>query len=606
MSYFDGTRIKLHGNRELQFPGATITKTLTPGNSGILTETYSIPVSSGACIFSNTRTNIIALRNAGTLSKGCWYEINDQSFTSLGGSVRILLLATETNELSMLGYLNTTLDNSSWEINYDIDTNQFQYVFDNKNNRVHTHASVISFPWSFASWTNNYIDNNAVFTTNVNFNFTHNTVKEGSYNFTNTTNNITRCTFVACNINLSNTTVTYQYNRIANSTITAIGRTNHIITGCELDNFTLNHNSTVNLSYINSQLKNLSNTINAPITVTSCILNLTTITVNAGAGGVTLLNSTINSSGIGCFGTLTITSCNINSTQFNINVIGTTINCTQCLIDSSTLTTSGTGIITVNNSSLISNASLNSSVGNLRLIRSLVSTNSSLVHNTAAGTSNLNDSKFINNSSFINSQATLSFNGVELNTATFSKTLAGNPTMFFCKFGGQSNITLAQSNLQMLRTVIDGSSTFTSNNVDNGQILGCNFINLSTVTSLGNATAFRAISVTVQNNSNATFNNCTTPNIQRIMILNQSQFTATNVSGDIFAASVSDGATLNMTNHAGTMVRATINGFANVTANKNVGFSCNNITVQNVNRIFAAGVNTINGIATPVAIASNI
>lgn len=108
------------------------------------------------CVESGTRTELIALRNAGQLIKDCHYVVTDYNRNNVGAA-EILLHAVDENTLSMLAHVKTTHDNLAWEGTYNIDTNRLESLHDNIGNDVYGEASVDAFPWGVAAVTENEV-----------------------------------------------------------------------------------------------------------------------------------------------------------------------------------------------------------------------------------------------------------------------------------------------------------------------------------------------------------------------------------------------------------------------------------------------------------------
>ena len=185
-----------------------------------------------------TRAQAIAAR--GQLSGAYHYMITDQTFGRLG-AVNILLHAG-LNEAGTVDYsqeakVYTTFDNTAWTGQYDIDTNQFIFLRDNRGNEVYGNTNVLNFDWGNTRYTNCEIrgtltttDNQAVLTvTDVKV------LAGATVNLSGASSSITRST-IGGKINFSNsviniTAVDYD----ATTTISAIGK-NYTDNGSVLKN----------------------------------------------------------------------------------------------------------------------------------------------------------------------------------------------------------------------------------------------------------------------------------------------------------------------------------------------------------------------------------
>ncbi|MGB2788235.1 MAG: hypothetical protein WBC13_02795, partial [Dokdonella sp.] len=86
------------------------------------------------CPAPMTRAALIALRDAGRLSKDCDYVITDHVQGRLVAGTTIHLQAVDASTLSENVSVKTTYDNIAWLGIYDIDTGLVTYLQDNLSN----------------------------------------------------------------------------------------------------------------------------------------------------------------------------------------------------------------------------------------------------------------------------------------------------------------------------------------------------------------------------------------------------------------------------------------------------------------------------------------
>lgn len=99
------------------------------------------------CPAPMTRAALIALRNAGDLSKDCDYVITDHVQGRLVAGTTIHLQAVDTNTLSEVVSVKTPYDNVAWSGIYDIDAGQVTFLQDNLSNTVRGAIPVTDFDW---------------------------------------------------------------------------------------------------------------------------------------------------------------------------------------------------------------------------------------------------------------------------------------------------------------------------------------------------------------------------------------------------------------------------------------------------------------------------
>lgn len=115
------------------------------------------PLGAGTiCPAPMTRTALLSLRNAGSLSKDCHYVITDYSRGTVGAA-SILLHAVDASTLGQGVQVQTAHDNTAWHGRYDIDTNRMLELSDNIGNVVSGQEVVDTFPWGVAAVSDNKI-----------------------------------------------------------------------------------------------------------------------------------------------------------------------------------------------------------------------------------------------------------------------------------------------------------------------------------------------------------------------------------------------------------------------------------------------------------------
>lgn len=133
-------------------------------------ETKELSISDGNTIPLNncscrelSRTQVLALRNAGTLDVSCVYKIPYSRGCLVDSS--IYLKPSCNNLLSHDVDVETPFDNELWEGRYSIDSNRMLELFDQRGNRVggQTGNEVDRWPWGQASVTQNEVFNADVY-----------------------------------------------------------------------------------------------------------------------------------------------------------------------------------------------------------------------------------------------------------------------------------------------------------------------------------------------------------------------------------------------------------------------------------------------------------
>ena len=107
-----------------------------------------------SCPAPMTNAALIAIRDAGGLSKDCDYVVTDHVQGQLVAGTLIHLQAVDASTLSMHAQVFTPYDNVGWEGRYDIDAGLVSELRDNRSNIVIGAASVSAFDWGNPAYNN--------------------------------------------------------------------------------------------------------------------------------------------------------------------------------------------------------------------------------------------------------------------------------------------------------------------------------------------------------------------------------------------------------------------------------------------------------------------
>lgn len=208
------------------------------------------------CVITDTRTNLVALRNAGNLVVGCHYILTNHVQGRLVAGTTITLHADSASEFSENVTVNTTYDNEGWRGIYNIDTGLVLELQDNRNNiaRGANGTEVSNFDWGNVAYTNVVVDNATLTVTygatavitNVTIDKLSTVVLTG---FTGTLNNANIS--IVSTVNLTNANGSWRYGSIIeNSSFNATGYTG----GGDSYYFTISDATTFNISNSVSQV----------------------------------------------------------------------------------------------------------------------------------------------------------------------------------------------------------------------------------------------------------------------------------------------------------------------------------------------------------------
>ena len=317
------------------------------------------------CPAPMTRAALIALRNAGGLSKDCDYVVTDHVQGRLVAGTTIHLQAVAADKLSENVSVNTTYDNEAWAGVYDLDRGLVLELTDNRGNVAKGiyGIEVSNFDWGNGSYTNVVVDN-ATLTVNIGntapkFNII--VRMNGTLNLTGFTGSINR--FLVENLgtaNFTNANGTWRLSRVSdNSMLNCSDYTG----GGDNYYFELLHGSSVNFSSRTSAVTLRNSTLYAMIvnaaSVTTGALDIqacpdlknSTITQSVGAGAMSLTRLEMDGQAAVMLGagggTLSINNTRVASAATVSKLNAGALNLNNCDIDTNSLVTNdGTGTVT--------------------------------------------------------------------------------------------------------------------------------------------------------------------------------------------------------------------------------------------------------------------
>lgn len=399
------------------------------------------------CVITDTRANLIALRNAGSLVVGCHYVLTDHVQGRLVAGTTITLHADSSNEFSENVTVNTTYDNEGWRGIYDIDRALVLELQDNRNNIVRgfNGTEVSNFDWGNISYTNVTVDN-ATLTADIGNTATKQNVtidKIANVNITGFTGNLNNITFsTAVTANFTNANGTWRYSTIR-------GGGNFNVSGYTGggDNYynTIDAASNINFSNSSSQVILRQNEITAgTIThtgVSTGTLNVATTklfssTINHAAGALNLTiqgnSEIVSGANINHLtGTMTLNNVQARSSTIQNNLsAGAITNLNQVyVLQGSTVNNSSTGTLSMTQSTLdiLSIVARDSgSTGTLTVNASKVIQNGYVRHlSTNTGNTVVSNSEIVG-SSYIYNYAATTINATRLYMTGASSVNANN------------------------------------------------------------------------------------------------------------------------------------------------------------------------------------
>lgn len=452
------------------------------------------------CVVSDTRINLINLRNAGGLVVGCHYIVTDHVQTRLVAGTTITLHADSPTEFSENATVNTTYDNEGWRGIYDIDRGIVLELQDNRNNvaRGFNGFEVSNFDWGNNFITNVLVDNSTWTTTyGQTRSITNVEIKGGS--LLNTT------TWVGGSINRL---------FVSGGSVVTLTSAN-----VSLLNFNCYNGSNVNLTAYTGattlQTYNLS----------TGIINLSNSTSQVTINNVTIENSTLQHTSV-TTGTITGTGLymynssliNHSNGALNLSLNRVTLDEASSITHSSktislssykilegssinSSTSVGTGGVTLNNGEIKSQSTINNladySIKGTRFIMDRASNISTA--NGAIGTLTLTNSKLDNQGQITigatSTSGNITFtNGLIEGSAFIQKNGTGAITCSYTYLIDQSRIVLTGANsINTTRSTFNGLTQINCNSASaiTSGIIDCNFavrsnINFTSTGATGN------------------------------------------------------------------------------------------------------------------------
>ena len=387
-----------------------------------------------------TRAALIALRDAGGLSKDCDYVIIDHVQGRLVAGTTIHLQAVDANTLSENVSVKTTYDNEAWQGLYNIDSGLVFYLADNLGNTVNSTQDVSRFDWGNPSYQRNTI--NGCFIT-----YTYgNTATVQYLNATNASIDLTGYAGNISHLDVIGSTVTLTGSSVRFFRCNFSYGTNANFTGTTdtgvLSRWSINA-STLNFSGSTTNFTSL-------VTVRAHVASWSITNVTGGVlsgSGLDISNSTLNfTDGIGTF-TVSNNSTIESGTIINFSAGNLTITRTT-VASGSTIQVGGDNTSTTFFSSHIKTFDLvNNGAGNLQFINADVS--SAALLNVAAGSS-----------------CALTFRNTRLSDSsdiTIAATAIGNTITFSnCTIGANQSVSVIGTRSLTASDCVMNSSTLTS------------------------------------------------------------------------------------------------------------------------------------------------
>ena len=512
------------------------------------------------CVVTDTRLNLINLRNTNSLIVGCHYVLTDHVQGRLVAGTTITLHADSQNEFSENVSVNTTYDNEGWRGIYDIDRALVLELTDNRNNvcRGINGTEVTNFDWGNTSYTNIVVDN-ATFTTTIGSirTFTNVEIKNGaSLNNTGQTNGtVSRLYMDGGTCTLSGANVSILGVQIRNGTLDATNYTG----GTTLINWEIQDGGIVNISgssssvslanlkIYNSTLSHVGVTTGTITGVGLDMSNASTITHNNGA-----LNLSINRVVMENTGQLIQSSGSISLQDFHIE-------------NRALLQLSG-GTATQNFSSIsgkLSNSARVDLLGDMNVNAtrfSALSNSQLLVQPGALGTITLTGSTFDDNSIFTVSATStagnITFNlSKMIEQATITKSGTGTLTATNAFIFNQGRVLHQNTrNVSISRVSVSNLATITSNSASIGTdgVTDVTLLDRSSITYNATGASSNNIFYTTLNGIGGaiTFNGTTTGGTVQQSSVNNGSITCSNnlIANTILNANIETGSNLTVQN----------------------------------------------------------
>lgn len=426
------------------------------------------------CVVTDTRTNLINLRNASGLVVGCHYVLTDHVQGRLVAGTTITLHASSVNEFSENVSVNTTYDNDAWQGIYDIDRALVLELQDNRNNiaRGFNGNEVANFDWGNTFITNVLVDN-ATWNTTIGSTrtVTNCEIKEGS-----TLNTTTQVGGTLSRVKVYG----------ASTLITSNANVN-------LTSFFVDNSSTVNLTAFTAG-STLSN-----YDIASSNINFSNSTSGVTLSNVYMISSTFNHTGVttGAISGSTLEMSGASIIQHNIGAGALTIN--RLTVSGNSSVTHTTGTITLNDYYIEAGSQViqqTGTTGNITLTNGRINGNSIVQNLSDYNVSAVRFSAYANSSLVLTNGAVGvgSFTGTELSNASSinisGTSTAGNTTVSTCHLSGNSNITKSNTGLLNITSCeFNSQSRCIFNSVRGLSVTRTSLSNLSTINATSTAGA---------------------------------------------------------------------------------------------------------------------
>lgn len=517
------------------------------------------------CPAPMTRASLIALRNAGGLSKDCDYVITDHVQGRLVAGTTIHLQAVDASTLSENVSVKTTYDNEAWIGSYNIDSGVVFYLVDNLNNVVRGTADVANFDWGNPAYNRCQITGSTLTVTYGNTATVHYlTVYVGAVNLTNYSGVINKALVSQANMSLANSSIRLVDTEVLNGSVFNLSG--------------VTDTGIIQKWRINSSVINFSNSN----TVISTLVR------------VRAQNSTWNCTNV--------TTGSFVGSGFDIS------NSTLTFLD-------GIGIFAVQlNSNLQSGAVINFSAGNLTITRSVISSGA-ILRIAGAGSVVLSDAIVSTGAqiqTIVGGSSNLSITNTRVSGGTLiditAAAIGGALTMTGCLLDTASTVTLSNTRSYNLTgtTALDANLNLTGTNNIVDIIRQCYFAQNATLTlgcdgaantiqrctAVGNGTSIQILgtsggavynnvkvlsdSSVVQNNlgnaltltecfvsagSSINLQNCAAgQNMQYIYVERQGSLTVNKTTNNVIQAVRVDNASFTINATTGNIINATVNG----------------------------------------------
>lgn len=517
------------------------------------------------CPAPMTRASLIALRNAGGLSKDCDYVITDHVQGRLVAGTTIHLQAVDASTLSENVSVKTTYDNEAWIGSYNIDSGVVFYLVDNLNNVVRGTADVANFDWGNPAYNRCQITGSTLTVTYGNTATVHYlTVYVGAVNLTNYSGVINKALVSQANMSLANSSIRLVDTEVLNGSVFNLSGVTD--TGILL-RWHLN-SSLINFSNSNTVISTL-----VSVRAQNSTWNCTNVTTGSFVGsGFDISNSTLTFlDGIGIFAVQL--NSNLQSGAV-INFSAGNLTITRSVISSGAfLRIAGAGSVVLANAIVSTGSQIQTIVGgssNLSITNTRVS-GGTLIDITAAaiGGALTMTGCLLDTASTVTLSNTRSYNISSTTILGSGISLTGSNAITdiiqLCYFALGAAISLACSgaaNTLQRCTVIGSASSI--------QILGTsgaalyNRVNALSGGSVVQSNLSNALTLTqcfVSAGSSINLQNCAAgQNMQYIYVERQGSLTVNKTTNNVIQAVRVDNASFTINATTGNIINATVNG----------------------------------------------